>query len=657
MSISEKLISEQSIPEQTIALDRPAGELIAGAARVARAIADVLLLRCPDQPAGREAAEFLYEWAKAQEQDTAAVEPTDAQLSRLGIRYRLTPVELDLILLAGLPEEHEGIAATLRSLHPQGEPHPSLGLAALALNRERADLGAVVGTGTAFRHGLLRLTGSGTLFERSLELAAELWPALRGWDGWPAELPRLRPASALPGLAGWLGDPAVAAAVGALAGHADVTVLVHSADETVGLSRCVLAAEQAGLAVVAGRVAAADRRGIELLCAHAAARDCLPLLAIASDQPVTLAVDGLPGPVLELAPTGTVRHPAGRAVAVLPVQPVPHSDVRTAWRQAVPELDEARLAARHPLDPALTAQIALDLREQPGPPALAGISALIRARATAGLPAGLELLRPAVAWHELVLPLDSACQLREAVARLDHQAEVLEDWQMGSRAHATRGVRLLFTGPPGTGKSLAAGAIATAARTDLLVVDVSRVVSKWLGETEKNLASAFDAAEQTQAVLLLDEADALFGSRTEISDAHDRYANLETAYLLQRLDAFGGVAVLATNLRQNIDAAFIRRMDFVVEFSLPDLASRAALWRLHLPAGTRCEDVDIEGLARLYPVPGGWVRNVAVAAAFSAAAAGDRVRPEHLSAAMRREYAKAAMPFPGEPPRRRHDQV
>jgi SpoVK/Ycf46/Vps4 family AAA+-type ATPase len=226
---------------------------------------------------------------------------------------------------------------------------------------------------------------------------------------------------------------------------------------------------------------------------------------------------------------------------------------------------------------------------------------------------------------------------------------------MNYYARATRGIRLLFTGLPGTGKSLAAEAVASAGATDLLRVDVSQVVSKWLGETEKNLASMFDVAERCQAVLLLDEADALFGTRTQISDAHDRYANLETAYLLQRLDHFEGLAVLATNLRHNIDPAFTRRMDSVVDFALPDLTRRRELWQLHLPPDRMAEDVDIDALARLYPVAGGWIRNAAITAAFFAAPAGDRIAQHHLVAAMRREYLNAALPFPGEPPRRRND--
>jgi SpoVK/Ycf46/Vps4 family AAA+-type ATPase len=223
---------------------------------------------------------------------------------------------------------------------------------------------------------------------------------------------------------------------------------------------------------------------------------------------------------------------------------------------------------------------------------------------------------------------------------------------MRGRAHAVSGARLLLSGPPGTGKSLAAAAVATALETDLLVVDVSRIVSKWLGETEKNLSAVFDAAERTQAVLLLDEADALFATRTEVGDAHDRYANLETAYLLQRLDRFEGLVILTSNLRGNIDVAFVRRMDFVVEFPLPDSELRRELWRLHLPADQLDPDVNVDALARLYAVPGAWVRNCAVAAAYTAAAGGGPVHQSHLVAAMRREFAKAGLSFPGEPQRR-----
>ena len=340
----------------------------------------------------------------------------------------------------------------------------------------------------------------------------------------------------------------------------------------------------------------------------------------------------------------------------VPLGPLGLDDHRRAWSESVPRLQSvaSTLAARHPLDPALTAVVAADLDSQHQLGAqtlLADVSAAIRNRAGISLPPGVSLSSPAVTWDQLVLPPEPAQQLRDAVGRLEHQQLVLEDWGFGEQVRAGRGVRMLFTGPPGTGKSLAAAAVAWAAQTDLLLVDVARLVSKWIGETEKNLAAAFEAAERTQAVLLLDEADVLFGTRTQIRDANDRYANLETAYLLQRMDGFDGLIVLTSNLRQNIDAAFLRRMDFVVEFALPDAAHRARLWRLHLPERTQlAADVNLDMLARMYPVPGAWIRNAALGAAFLAAPAGGPVTRDHLLRAVRREYAKAARPYPGEPP-------
>jgi SpoVK/Ycf46/Vps4 family AAA+-type ATPase len=307
------------------------------------------------------------------------------------------------------------------------------------------------------------------------------------------------------------------------------------------------------------------------------------------------------------------------------------------------------------LDPAITAQLGLDVRALEAKPSRSEVSALIRTRLAATLPPGVQLITPDVPWSDVVLPTEGASQLADAVARLDHESQVLEEWGLARRAHAMHGARLLLCGPPGTGKSLAARAVATAAATDLLVVDVSLIVSKWLGETEKNLSAAFDAAERSQAVLMLDEADALFGTRTEISDAHDRYANLETAYLLARLDRFEGLTILTTNMRGNIDPAFMRRIDYLVDFPLPDRDARTELWRRHLPPDPLGDDVEFDVLAGLYPVPGAWIRNVSVAGAFSAAANGGVITQEHLVSAMRREYAKASLPFPGVPPRRRHE--
>jgi SpoVK/Ycf46/Vps4 family AAA+-type ATPase len=182
---------------------------------------------------------------------------------------------------------------------------------------------------------------------------------------------------------------------------------------------------------------------------------------------------------------------------------------------------------------------------------------------------------------------------------------------------------------------------------DLLYVDISRVVSKWIGETEKNLAAIFETAERAQAVLFFDEADALFGKRTEVSDAHDRYANLETAYLLSRLERFEGLAILATNLRGNIDPAFIRRLEFAIDFEAPDRDERHLLWQVHVPRGAPlASDVDLRELSALYPVVGGFIRNAAAAAGFLAAGNGGVINRSHFIHAIRREYEKSGRVFP-----------
>jgi SpoVK/Ycf46/Vps4 family AAA+-type ATPase len=266
---------------------------------------------------------------------------------------------------------------------------------------------------------------------------------------------------------------------------------------------------------------------------------------------------------------------------------------------------------------------------------------------------GATLRTPTATWSDLVLPEDRLERLHEAVARVHQQIRVLDEWGFLAGRPGARGVRMLLAGPPGTGKTLSAEVLASALGVELLVADVSRLVSKWIGETEKNLARVFDAAEEAQAVLLFDEADALFARRTEVADANSRYANLETAYLLTRMEAFEGLTVLSTNLRRNVDSAFLRRLEFVIEYEEPGLDERRALWACHLPErAPLADDVDVEVLARLYPLVGGHVRNAAVAAGFLAAASDGPIRQEHLVRAIRREYAKSGRPFPGAPPTR-----
>jgi len=325
----------------------------------------------------------------------------------------------------------------------------------------------------------------------------------------------------------------------------------------------------------------------------------------------------------------------------------------TMWRAALPELtDQAqRLAASYTIEPHAAAAVAADARclaqLEDREAQFADVADSVRGRANTSISAGLRLVRPVAEWPDLILPDHQAGLLREAVNRLTLQERVLDTWGFLAGRVGARGVRMLFSGPSGTGKTLAAEVLASSLGVDLLVVDLSRVVSKWIGETEKHLAQVFDAAERAQAVLLFDEADALFGKRTDVSDAHDRYANLETAYLLTRIERFEGLTVLTTNISSNIDSAFLRRLEFVVEFEEPDVDARKQLWRCHLPAGAPlADDVDIADIAQRYALPGALIRNAATSAALLAAAADTPIRQQDLQHALKHEYAKTGRAFP-----------
>ncbi|MBE9514415.1 MAG: ATP-binding protein, partial [Chloroflexi bacterium] len=214
-----------------------------------------------------------------------------------------------------------------------------------------------------------------------------------------------------------------------------------------------------------------------------------------------------------------------------------------------------------------------------------------------------------------------------------------ESWGFAAKSSRGLGISALFAGASGTGKTMAAEVLANELRLDLYHIDLSQVVSKYIGETEKNLRRVFDAAEEGGAILLFDEADALFGKRGEVKDSHDRYANIEISYLLQRMEAYRGLAVLTTNMKSALDTAFLRRIRFVVQFPFPNAAQRAEIWRRIFPADTPTEGLDADKLARLN-VAGGNIRNIALHAAFLAADTDEPVHMPHLLRAARTEYGK-----------------
>lgn len=257
-----------------------------------------------------------------------------------------------------------------------------------------------------------------------------------------------------------------------------------------------------------------------------------------------------------------------------------------------------------------------------------------------------QRVETAVTWDDLILPTREKGILHDIATQLRHRHTVYTKWGLSRKTGRGLGISALFAGPSGTGKTLAAEVIANALRLDLYKIDLSQVVSKYIGETEKNLAKIFDAAEAGGAILFFDEADALFGKRSEVKDSHDRYANIEVSYLLQRMEAYRGLAILTTNMKQALDGAFLRRLRFIINFRFPDAEAREQIWRRMFPAETPIEGLDWEKLAQLN-ITGGNIRSIAVNAAFYAAADGSPVKMSHILRAAQAEYDKLDRPLSG----------
>jgi AAA+ superfamily predicted ATPase len=302
--------------------------------------------------------------------------------------------------------------------------------------------------------------------------------------------------------------------------------------------------------------------------------------------------------------------------------------------------DEEWLAALGTLERrhALSAQ-QLDLVVRTLPVVGGDLDAAVRRLVSTRLEELARRIRPSRTWADLVLPPGHTRQLRELIDRYHLADRVYGDWNFP--AVPSRGLVALFSGPSGTGKTLAAEVIAGELGLDMFKLNLSSVVSKYIGETEKNLDELFEAAGAGNMVLFFDEADALFGRRSEVKDAHDKYANLETSYLLQRLESYDGVVVMATNFEKNIDDAFLRRIHTRVDFAVPGPVERAQIWRNHLQHGAPLDaDVDIDDLARRFDLAGGAIRNASVHAAFLAAAEAGSITQERLVRGMAREYRK-----------------
>ncbi len=578
-------------------------------------------------------------------------------LDRLVVALGLSTFERDVLLLAAGVELDARLAALVAQAQPDGISQPTFALALAVLPEAHWD--ALLPEGPLRRWGLVAPGGNGPLVTRPLTLDELVLHHLTGLADSRTRLDGL----AAPGL-----DPPplspsqqrVAEEVAAAAVALDGPVLVRldGADHEARLGVAAHLAAALGLGLLRVRDAALGEHRLSeaarTLDREALLGDRLPLTGhpglLALLEARVVVADGEPGE----GTAGAAETPGGRTVLTRTVDPPYAGEQEALWRAALDGDDTtspggpvlADLAHHYRLTARSIAAIAAEWSgtvprpEQSASSGADTLRRLVRERARVGLGGLAERVEPRATWDDLVLPEGQRRLLVDLAAQLAHRATVYDDWGFASRTTGGLGVTALFAGASGTGKTMAAEVIAGSLGLDLYRIDLSAVVSKYIGETEKNLRRLFDAAEAAGAVLLFDEADALFGRRSEVKDSHDRYANLEVAYLLQRMEAYRGLAILTTNLRDNVDPAFVRRIRFVVQLPFPDEAARAEIWRRTIPAEAPTEGLDLTALARLQ-VSGGSIRAIAVAAAFAAAAEGSAIGARHLLHAATVEYAKA----------------
>lgn len=606
---------------------------------------------------------------------TGDPQPVDRLVSILQLRAW----ERDLTVLAVVGHRDAEAAAALRTLHPHGRPTPTVGLVAelgrrglMAGLTTAADLRLAVADSPLLATGVVRVEGDGPWSERSVVAGPAVWEALVGLGGWPGDLS----ADPLPspdwGLDEWLDLPGVLTARRAIEARRAYALGAFGDRPGAAAARLAALVRVSGNEPVILRAPQLSSRDVQLAMVIAAVRDLIPVFCETGDSssPLELSVPYVTLPLL-VARGSSALTAYPRALIPVPVAALSHHDRVAGLRSAAPDLrleDARSSASAEPRDLALAAtdlrgRLALG-RDQTDVSRHRTFSDAVERHLSGTAPQGAVLVHPRATWDDLVLADDRLGLLRDAVRRVELQGALHARPDQPAPRRGERGLRMLFHGPPGTGKTLCAEVLARALGRDLLVVNLAFLVSKWIGETEKNLENVFDAAERA-SVLFFDEADALFGRRTEIGDARDRYANIETAYLLGRIESYDGVVVLSTNLRRNLDSAFARRLEFIVPFDLPDAAARERLWRLHAPTWARLSpDVRLEDLAALYDLTGALIRNAATAAGYLAAGdhaadePGDPDTPrklptitdEHLARAIEREHDKAGMAYPGAPP-------
>ncbi len=597
------------------------------------------LLRGEDAAAARAA----YESARA----AMRASPEPAAIDRLSRVFGLAPFDEDCLLLAAAPFLDSDCAA------PIGDASVRLALALFAGADERArqpGFQRLSPAGPLRGHRLVTVDPTVPSLSAPLVTDERMARALAGEDDPDPRLASIRvvlPPSPCP-------PRHFAAAFGlaeAMRTAARPVSVVLGPRRSGRAGVAVAAASRLGLRVVGLRVSELPEPGlarldaIALLAREAMLRDEAILLDATAPETrevaVALARD-FAAPLFVLA---AEPLPETVGLPLLRLPPLEPADRAALWRQALgpaaPLLGSGceRLAEQFPLSPTAIAAIAASTPADE--PSLWGAC-----RDSAGEAMGplAERTTPRFGWDDIVLPASVREQLRAIAMQVRYRAQVHGRGGFARRTSGGLGVAALFSGPSGTGKTLAAEIVAGDLGLDLCRVDLSGVVSKYIGETERNLRSVFDAAEAGGVALFFDEADALFGQRGEVRDSHDRYANLEVSYLLQRMERFSGLAILATNMKAHLDAAFLRRLRFVVDFPFPDSVQRRAMWARAFPPETATEGLNYDALSRL-EIAGGNIAVIAVNAAFLAAADGTPVGMAHVNRAARDEFRKLDKEF------------
>jgi ATPase family associated with various cellular activities (AAA)/Winged helix domain, variant len=584
------------------------------------------------------------------------VAPEPAPTTRadlLAARFGLDDFVRDVILLAAWAElEPEAATAIAARLGDARATAPTIGLALAAL--PGAHWSAFAAEAPLRAAGLITLGGAERVTARTYALPEAVLLFLIGADGLSEELAtlarRLQPPATLSPVRERLRDELLAAlradtgAAIQLCGPDPAGKEAAAAAAAAALDRPLFAMPGGALqgpAAETAQLARLWRRELALM------DGILLLEAESADSRATAAfAEAMTGPLI-LSGSDVLalrRRPSLRLDMARPKA----AEQAPLWRAALGPMAKrlngslGRLAANFPIAPELMQTVSAELAAAPRGADLAAVAwNACRRRARPRMDDLAQRIERDAGWDDIVLPEPQMRALRAIAAQVRHRAQVYEDWGFGEKAGG-RGlsVSALFSGPSGAGKTLAAEVLGTALDLDVYRIDLASVVSKWIGETEKNLRRVFDAADEGCAILLFDEADALFGKRSEVRDSHDRYANIEVSYLLQRLEAYRGLTILTTNLRSHIDEAFLRRLRFVIDFPFPSPSERAEIWARTFPPQTPTEGLDRKLLAQLNVV-GGSIRNIALNAAFIAA---DRERPVGMAevlAAARLEYEKA----------------